>query len=134
MAIAQESKIILVIEDDPSMRSIVVRKLKLSGFDVIEAEDGFVGLNKWITEKPNLVILDLMLPEIDGFQILEQVRNNPDRTLANTLVIVLSNLWNKENIDRAKSLNIQGYFVKAYLTTEEIVQKVKEVLEKTRKA
>jgi DNA-binding response OmpR family regulator len=119
---------ILVVEDDIAMREIVVHKLTSNGFSVIEAEDGKKGIELITKEKPDIVLLDLMLPEVDGFQVLETVRKNADPAIAKTPVIVLSNLWSNKDILKTKSLNVQAYMVKAYFTTEEIMKKVNEVL------
>jgi CheY-like chemotaxis protein len=125
---AEKQKKIVVVEDDIAMREIVVHKLTSSGFAVKEAEDGQQGIDLIIQEKPDLVLLDLMLPEVDGFTVLETVRKNPDKTLAATPVIILSNLWSNKDILKTKALNVQAYMVKAYFTTEEILKKVNDVL------
>lgn len=122
-----EAKKILIIEDDLAMRDIVTHKLIASGFNMKEAGDGKTGLDMVSSEKPDLVLLDLMLPEMDGFTVLENIRKNPDTGIAATPVIILSNLWSEDDIKRTKDLNIQGYMVKAYFTTEEILKKINEV-------
>ena len=127
---AEKQKKILVVEDDVTMREIVVHKLSTSGFDVVEAADGKQGIDVWIKEKPDIVLLDLMLPEVDGFKVLETIRGNPDKAVAQAAVIVLSNLFSKEDINRAKNLSIDDFMVKAYYTTEEIMTRVKETLKK----
>src|SRR5437868_4911212 len=117
-------KKILVVEDDIAMRDIVTHKLLANGFDVKQAEDGQKGLDAILAEKPDLVLLDLMLPEMDGFGVLEHVRSNPDQAVAKTPVIILSNLWSNKDILRTKDLQVQAYMVKAYFTTEEILAKI----------
>jgi DNA-binding response OmpR family regulator len=120
-------KKILVVEDDVTMREIMVQKLKTAGFNVFEAEDGAVGIKVIAKEKPNLILLDLMLPEVDGFGVLESLRKDADQEVAKTPVIVLSNLWSKEEIIRTKQLGVSSYIIKAYMTTEEILDKVTEL-------
>ena len=110
------------------MREIVTHKLLLNGFDVKEAFNGKQAVEVWTREKPDLVLLDLILPEMDGFKILEIIRGSQDQDIAKTAVIVLSNLWTNEDILRAQNLKIEGYLVKAYFTTEDILNKVKQVL------
>src|SRR5262245_37268436 len=95
---------ILIVEDDSAMREIVTHKLRTNGFDVVEAEDGKQGLAKAETEKPDLILLDLMLPEMDGFSVLEKIRGSQDANFAKTPIIVLSNLWSNKDILRTKSL------------------------------
>lgn len=111
------------------MRDIVTHKLTANNFNVLQVPDGKVALDLIAKEKPDLILLDLMIPEIDGFQVLENLRKNPDATLAKTPVIVLSNLWSNKDILKAKALNAQAYMVKAYFTTEEVLNKVNEVLQ-----
>ncbi len=125
---AIKPKKILVIEDDVTMREIVVQKLKSSGFNVVQAEDGRKGVKTALKERPDLLLLDLMLPELDGFGVLGELRNNSDARIAKTPVIILSNLWSKEEIIKAKQLGVSAYIIKAYMTTEEILEKVTDVL------
>lgn len=121
---------ILIVEDDTTMREIVVHKLTINGFNVVEAENGKQAIERWKKEKPDIVLLDLMLPETDGFQILEIMRKDSDPAVANTSVIVLSNLFSKEDIKHAKDLSIDDFMVKAYYTTEEILTRVNDALKK----
>ena len=111
------------------MVEILARKLANNNFDVKIANDGKQGVDTVLKEKPDLVVLDLMLPEIDGFQVLETIRSSKDELVAKTLVLVVSNLWSQENIDRLTPLNIQGYMVKSNSTAEEILAKINELLE-----
>lgn len=124
----QKQTKIVIVEDDIAMREIVVHKLTANGFDVKQAEDGQKGIELITSEKPDIVLLDLMLPEVDGFQVLETIRKSTDADVAKTPIIVLSNLWSNKDILKTKSLNVQAYMVKAYFTTEEIMKKVNEVL------
>jgi DNA-binding response OmpR family regulator len=121
-------KKILMVEDDAAMREIVVHKLQTNGFTVVEAEDGKKGIDKAQSEKPDLILLDLMLPEVDGFKVLETIRADKDATFAKTPIIIMSNLWSNKDILRTKSLQVQAYMVKAYFTTEEILKKINEIL------
>ena len=121
-------KKILMVEDDVAMREIVIHKLMSHGFDVKEAADGRQGIDMLLKEKPDLVLLDLMLPEVDGFKVLETVRAHQDPKIAATPIIILSNLWINKDILRTKALKVQAYMVKAYFTTEEILNKINEIL------
>lgn len=127
MALEKQNKI-LVVEDDPAMRDIVTHKLSSHGFEVRQAEDGKKAIEAFLAEKPDLVLLDLMLPEVDGFKVLETIRGSQDKVLAKTPVVILSNLWSNKDILRTQALQVQAYMVKAYFTTEEILSKVKEIL------
>jgi DNA-binding response OmpR family regulator len=123
-----KQKKLLLVEDDVAMREIVTHKLSSSGFEVIQAEDGRQGIDKFVQEKPDLVLLDLMLPEVDGFKVLETIRRDKNKQLAQTPVIVLSNLWSNQDILKTQALKADAYMVKAYFTTEEILAKVNEIL------
>jgi DNA-binding response OmpR family regulator len=122
-------KKILVAEDELAMREIVVDKLQSAGFGVIQAEDGAVAVREIEKEHPDLVLLDLMMPELDGFGVLEKIRKNKDQEIAKTPVVILTNLWSKEEIIKTKNLGVSAYIIKAYMTTEEILDKVNEVLQ-----
>jgi two-component system, OmpR family, response regulator len=129
MPTAKKSKKILVVEDELAMREIVVEKLQSAGFSVIQAEDGAIAVKAVEKERPDLVLLDLMLPEIDGFGVLTKIRSNKNSKIAQTPVIILTNLWSKEEIIKTKTLGVSAYIIKAYMTTEEILEKITEVLE-----
>jgi DNA-binding response OmpR family regulator len=121
---------ILVAEDDMAMAEIVSHKLDTNGFAVRHAEDGVKALAMFDEDPPDLLLLDLMMPELDGFGVLEKIRGNPDKKLAATPVIVLSNLWSNQDILRVKALNADEFMVKAYFTPDEILAKIKFVLAK----
>jgi len=123
------AKKIMVVEDDPAMRDIVTHKLLGNGFEVKQAEDGRKAIDMLEMEKPDLILLDLMLPEVDGFKVLQTIREHKDTGISSTPVIVLSNLWTNQDILRTQNLKAQAYMVKAYFTTEEILHKVNEILE-----
>ncbi|MBL8030858.1 MAG: response regulator [Candidatus Doudnabacteria bacterium] len=123
-----EPKRILVVEDEGAMRDIVTHKLQSHGFLVTQAVDGKDGLEAFNRDKPDMVLLDLMLPEVDGFTVLETIRKNSDEKLANTPVIILSNIWNDKDIVRVRGLKISDYMVKAYFTTDEILNRVNAIL------
>jgi len=119
---------ILIIEDDRFLRELMVRKLKMEDFEVMEAEDGGEGLKKIKEGKPDLVLLDLILPEMDGFEVLEQKRK--EEKIKDIPVIILSNLGQKEEIDRGLQLGAKDYLVKAQFSPSEIIEKVKLFLQK----
>ena len=123
-----KQKKILIVEDDVTMRELVSHKLLSNGFEIKQAEDGKKALELFDAEKPDLVLLDLIIPEIDGFKVLESIRQKKDPAIANTPVIVLSNSWSNKDILSTQALNVQAYMIKAYFTTEEILNKIKEIL------
>ncbi len=119
---------ILIMEDDVAMAEIVTHKLQNMGFGVRHAPNGSIGLELIQKELPDLILLDLMMPEVDGFKVLETIRNSSDAKVANLPVIVLSNLWSNEDILKTQQLKASGYMVKAYFTPDDILGKINEVL------
>ena len=126
-----EKKIkVLLVEDDKFLRSICSTKLIKEGFLVIEATDGEKALETIEKSRPSIVLLDVVLPVLDGFQVLEKIRNLPDPDLAKTPVIILSNLGQDEDVRKAKELGADHFLIKANFTTQEIVENVKTILKK----
>ena len=119
---------ILIIEDDSFLSSLIVEKFMKLGFEVDSAMDGEAGLNKIINNKYDLVLLDMILPKMEGFKVLEEVKKN--ESLKNLPIIVASNLYYKNDIDKAVSLGAKDYIIKAYNSPENIVEKVKLFLQK----
>jgi len=120
------AKTILVIEDDKFLRELISRKLTGEGFDVLEAVDGEEGIKKIKEGKPDLVLLDLILPSIDGFEILTRVRDDPE--VSSIPVIILSNLGQREEVEKGLKLGAVDYLIKAHFTPGEIIEKIKNVL------
>jgi len=120
------SKKILIIEDDKFLRELISRKISDEGFDVAEAVDGEEGVKKVKTEKPDLILLDLILPGIDGFEVLSRVKE--DLNSASIPVIILSNLGQKEEVEKGLKLGAVDYLIKAHFTPGEIVEKIKAIL------
>ncbi len=121
---------VLLVEDDSFLREICSKKLLKEGLTVYEAIDGEQALNSIDKVKPDIILLDIILPAIDGFQILHQIRSHKDKKVANTPVIMLSNLGQEDDIKKAKDMGANDYLVKAHFTTEEIVNKIKKTLNK----
>ncbi len=117
---------ILIIEDDKFLRELIVRKLSNENFEISEAVDGEEGIKKVETEKPDLVLLDLILPGIDGFKVLSKMKDDPSS--ASIPVIILSNLGQREDVERGLKLGAVDYLVKAHFTPNEIIDKVKGAL------
>ena len=118
---------ILIIEDDKFLRELIGQKITNTGYDVSEAIDGEEGIKKVMEEKPDLVLLDLILPGIDGFEVLSRMKKEEE--LSEIPVIILSNLGQKEDVERGLNLGANDYLIKAHFTPGEIIEKVKKVLE-----
>lgn len=123
-----KSKKIILVEDSFDIREMYRIKLEMENYEVVIAEDGSVVLNLIKKEKPDLILLDILLPKKDGFEVLEEIKKNQDNDIKSIPVIMLTNLSNKEDIEEAKKLGATDYFVKAKSTPEEIVEKINEVL------
>lgn len=117
---------ILMIEEDRFLRKIYRNKLSRADLEFIEATNGIEGLNKVISEKPNLVLLDIILPRKNGFDVLIEMKMNPKTR--DIPVIILSNLGQEADIERGLALGAQDYLVKTDVSLTEVVQKVKETL------
>jgi len=116
-------KSILLVEDDPFMIDIYTTKLKEEGFSIEVAKDGEEGLRKIKEKMPDLVVLDIVLPQIDGWEILEKIKN-----LENLKVVILSNLGQKEEVEKGMKLGATKYLIKAHYTPSEVVEEIKKIL------
>jgi DNA-binding response OmpR family regulator len=119
---------ILVVEDETFLVKIYSVKLKKEGYDVEIATDGEEAVRLAEEFSPDLILLDLILPKMNGFEALEEIRSKPP--LKKTPVIVLSNLGQEEDIKRAKALGATDYLVKANFSIQDVVLKIKETLGK----
>ncbi len=124
-----EIKKILIVEDDDTMRKSLVDGLSKFNCKILEVGDGEKAVEVVMDNSPDLILLDIMLPKLDGFKVLERIRYYPDARIAQTKVIILSNLWSDKDILRAKALKIDDYLVKANTTLEEVFAKVKQLLQ-----
>ena len=119
-------KKILIIEDDKFLRELISHKLSGEGFAVSEAVDGEEGVKKTKEDNPDLVLLDLILPGIDGFEVLSKIKEDPKAS--SIPVIILSNLGQREEIEKGLKLGAVDYLIKAHFTPGEIIEKIKSVL------
>ena len=118
---------ILIIDDDPFILDMYVLKFKERKFEVSIATDGKTGLEKIEQEKPDVVLLDVVMPAMDGFDVLQELKKKPKGP---SKIILLTNLGQKEDVERGMSLGADDYVVKAHFTPSEVVNKVLEVLKK----
>lgn len=119
---------ILIVEDDKFLRDLAVQKLEKEGIKTFAAMDGEQGIAIATKEIPDVILLDILLPGIDGFEVLTRVKQDP--ALVRTTVIMLSNFGQREDIDRAKKLGAEQFLIKASYTLDEIIQEVKKVISK----
>lgn len=122
-----KTKKILIIEDDVFLNKAYQTKLSvIPDTEIIFAQDGDDGFKKIVAEKPDLILLDLMLPKKSGFEILDEMSKSPG--LIDIPVLVLSNLGQEDDIKKAESWGVKEYLVKSEVKLEEIVEKVKKLL------
>lgn len=119
-------KTILIIEDDQFLRELIARKIIGEGFGVLEAASGEQGIEKTKQEKPDLILLDLMLPGIGGFEVLKKIKE--DKNSNSIPIIILSNLAEPEEMEKGLKMGAVDFLIKAHLTPREIIDKVKSVL------
>lgn len=117
---------ILLIDDDPFIVDMYVLKLKDGGFQIEVARDGKEGIKKVKEFDPDIILLDLVMPGMDGFGVLEELRRDPRPRK----VILLTNLGQKEDVERGMRLGADDYVIKAHFTPSEVMEKIKRVLQK----
>ena len=119
-------KKILIVEDDKFLRELIMQKVDKEGYEAIGAMDGEEGLKMAGEIQPALILLDLILPTMDGFEVLRKLKEQ--ETTKNIPVIILSNLGEKEDIDKGIQLGAQDYMIKAHFTPGEITEKIKSIV------
>jgi len=120
-------KKILLVEDDSFLSKMYVDKLSQGDeFSVIAVESGKEGLASMQKKKPDLILLDIILPDINGIQVLKKMKN--DDTLKSIPVLMLTNLNEKDYINEALALGADGYLIKAHFTPNEVIDKIRQIL------
>jgi len=117
---------ILLVEDDPFLIDIYMTKLKSEGFDLLSAKDGEEALEKIKKDKPALIILDIVLPNMDGWQVLKQIKNI--KGAEKIKILVLSNLGQKEEVEKGLRLGADKYLIKSNFTPSQVVAELKELV------
>lgn len=117
---------ILLVEDDEMLHGMYTQKFKNQGYDVVSAYNGADGVKLAETEKPDVVLLDVIMPKMDGFVALKKIRKNP--VTEKMPVILLTNLGQEEDVRKGRELGANDYFIKANHTPQEVVDKVKVLL------
>lgn len=122
---AREEKIrVLLIEDEKEVAELYKLKLTLDGYEVMIAEGGQEGLDKAFKYNPELIFLDIKMPEMDGFEVLKELRKTPKTK--DTPVVVLSNFDEQDLIEKGLTLGASEYLIKSQFTPEAISNKVKD--------
>jgi len=116
------AKKILLIEDEQLMIELLERKLNQEGYEVSVARDGVEGLEKMREEKPDLILLDIIMPKMGGFEVMEEI--NKDVELKKIPVIVISNSGQPVELDRAQRLGAKDWLIKTEFDPQEVLDKV----------
>ena len=119
-------KKVLFVEDESALQKALTDILTRAGYKVISALDGEIGLRLAKSEKPDLILLDIILPRLDGFEVLKRLKENPG--LKEIPVIVLTNLERIEDVEKAIELGAKTYLVKTQYTIEEVIEKIKKAI------
>jgi len=120
------TKVILLVEDDPFLIDIYKTKMEEEGFVVEVAERGDAIFTKLEQLRPDLIILDIVLPQMDGWEVLRKIKS--DERLKELKVMVLSNLGQKEEVEKGIKLGAEKYLIKAYYTPSQVVEEIKKIL------
>ncbi len=118
---------VVLVEDEKMLAEMYVTKFAMDGYDTHKANDGKTGFELIKQVKPDIILLDIIMPKLDGFAVLKMLKD--DAELKNIPVILLTNLGQDEDIKKGKELGAVDYFVKANHTPAEVVNKVKQVLQ-----
>jgi DNA-binding response OmpR family regulator len=117
---------VILVEDDTFLSGMYVKKLELEGFEVMLASDGKQGLKMIQDQLPDLILLDIMLPKMSGFDLLKEIKK--EKNTKNIPVILLTNLGQKKHVEKGFALGAQDYLIKAHFMPSEVIDKVKNIL------
>jgi len=120
------SKKILIVEDDKILSDLLGKKLKDAGFEVAFAFNGIEGLDSLRANKPDLILLDIMMPQKSGMEVMEEMNKDPETSLTKIPVIIISNSGQPVEIDRVLELGAKDYLIKAEFNPQEVIKKVIE--------
>ncbi|MFA6512322.1 MAG: response regulator [Patescibacteria group bacterium] len=127
MAESTKGKVLLV-EDEKMLADMYATKFSMEGYQIVNAYDGKEGLEAAKREKPNIILLDIIMPKLDGFAVLKELK--ADDAIKNIPVVLLTNLGQESDVKKGKDLGADDYFVKANHSPQEIVELVKKKLGK----
>ena len=117
---------VLIVEDDTFLSNIYKTKFDMEGFGVITADDGEAGLAMAKSKKPDIILLDILLPKMDGFTVLKELK--ADKETQNIPVILLTNLGQKDDVIKGLEMGAADYLIKAHFKPSETVAKVRKIL------
>ncbi|HEY4495753.1 MAG TPA: response regulator [Candidatus Paceibacterota bacterium] len=117
---------VLIIEDDKFMAESLAKKFKENGFALGHLENGEKVVEETIAQKPDVIILDILLPGKNGFEVLKELKEKEETK--NIPVIIVSNLGSKDDLEKGRQLGVADFMIKATVTPEEIVEKAKKIV------
>lgn len=117
---------VLIVEDDRYISKMYQLKLSLDGMEVQVADNGRIGVEKLKEFTPDIILLDILMPELDGYEVLKIVKGDPETK--DIPVLILSNLGQEDHIQKGMQLGAVGYIIKSQYTPSRVVEKIKEVL------
>ncbi|MCK4553410.1 response regulator [Candidatus Parcubacteria bacterium] len=123
---SQNKKKVLLVEDDKTISLMYKIKIETGGFEVLTADNGADGLKLAKKQKPDIIMLDVILPQLDGFSVLEELKK--DASTKNIPVVMLTNLGTEEDKEKGEKLGAADYLVKASLTPAQVEEKIKQYL------
>ena len=128
----ENKKRILIVDDDEFLLDMYSTKFREAGFEVDFAAEGRTAKEKMKKHRYDAILLDIVMPELDGFTLLKDVRKE-NEDIKNTLIVYLTNLGQREDIEKGLALGVDDYIIKAHFTPSEVVKKVEELLKKKSK-
>jgi DNA-binding response OmpR family regulator len=121
-----KQKTILIVEDDDNLANVYITRLQAEGFSAKRVPNGEEALSAALASKPDLILLDVMMPKVSGFDVLDILRNTPET--ADVKIIMLTALSQEADKDRAKSLGVDDYLIKSQVVIADVVDRIKELL------
>lgn len=122
----KHSNQILLVEDEPLLSTLLKQRLEKEGYQVVGVTDGEEALSAIRRETPRLILLDIILPKMSGFEFMERVNDDPQ--IPAIPIVITSNLGQETDIERGRKLGAVGYFVKARVSIEDLIEQIKEYL------
>ncbi len=122
----QKPKKVLLVEDDDALADVYLTRLQAEGFDVKRVPNGEDALTATLQYRPDLILLDVMMPKVSGFDVLDILRNTPE--VGSVKIIMLTALSQESDVERAKSLGVDDYLVKSQVVIADVVDRIKRHL------
>lgn len=121
-----KQKTVLIVEDDDNLANVYITRLQAEGFNAKRVPNGEEALSAALASRPDLILLDVMMPKVSGFDVLDILRNTPET--ADVKIIMLTALSQEADKDRAKSLGVDDYLIKSQVVIADVVDRIKEIL------